>query len=150
MPALTIDALATLLSRTILHPLPSWLLVLVLFLLRTSAPPRLAIIYAALVTVARLLLFVDARLAAGPPRTLDWRNEVVVITGGAGGLGRLIAKTYGARGVRVAVVDVKDEHGSVRGSKGVVGYYRCDVGVRAEVERVRARIEHDVRRQTPR
>jgi len=146
MPALTIDTLVTLLSRTILHPLPVWLLVLVLFVLRTSAPPRLSIIYAALVTTARLLLLVDARLAAGPPRTLDWRSEVVVITGGAGGLGRLIAKTYGARGVRVAVVDVKDEDGSVLGSKSV-RYYRCDVGVRAEVERVRARIEHDVRRR---
>jgi len=76
-----------------------------------------------------------------------------VVTGGASGLGLLIAEIYGMRGVSVAVLDVKEiGDGEGRGADSTgwsemrgVEYYRCDVGDRAQVEEAARRIEADVR-----
>lgn len=87
----------------------------------------------------------NQRIAYGAPRTVELGDEVVVITGGASGLGLLIAQIYGLRGVSVAVLDVKDV-AEVEGweeSSGVE-YYQCDIGDRREVESTKRRIEKDV------
>lgn len=64
-----------------------------------------------------------------------------MITGGASGLGLLVAEVYGMRGATVAVLDVRDlESGEARG----VSHYKCDVGNREEVARVAVEIERDV------
>lgn len=78
-------------------------------------------------------------------RTVQLGEEVVVVTGGASGLGLLIARIYGMRGVRVAVLDVR-EVGHVEGWEEGVGveYYRCDIGERSEVEGTLKRIEMEV------
>lgn len=154
---MTIDLLVTLLAQTIFHPVLAWLLPLLLYLNLLPSPSpsashiRLAFLYAVAISLARLLLRLDARLARGTPRRLDWANEVVVITGGLGGLGRLVAKAYGERGVTVAVLDIKEEGGAetreILRLGGKVKYFRCDVGQRGEVEAVRQRIEEDVRRR---
>src|SRR5438876_3796791 len=36
----------------------------------------------------------------------DWTKEIVVITGGSGGIGGIIVKLLGERGIKVAVLDV--------------------------------------------
>lgn len=56
------------------------------------------------------------RVTYGPRREVDWESEVVVITGGATGLGRCIAEMLliGKRGVKVAVIDVKEPDEIVR------------------------------------
>jgi hypothetical protein len=44
----------------------------------------------------------------------DWDNEVVVVTGGSGGIGGLLAETLAVRNVSVIVLDIKPpeiEHG---------------------------------------
>lgn len=67
------------------------------------------------------------------------------MTGGASGLGLLIARIYGLRGVAVAVLDVKDVaelEGWEEGSG--VEYYQCDIGSRKEVEVAMRRIKKDV------
>lgn len=65
-----------------------------------------------------------------------------MITGGASGLGLLIAEVYGMRGASVAVLDVRElENQEARG----VEFYRCDVGDRAQVASVAKQIEQDVR-----
>lgn len=68
-----------------------------------------------------------------------------MITGGASGLGLLIARIYGLRGVSVAVLDVK-EVAEVDGWDEISGveYYQCDIGNRKEVEKTARRIEKDV------
>lgn len=50
------------------------------------------------------------RVTNGPARKMDWSKEIVVITGGATGLGRTIAEMLLVKhpGAKVAVVDVKD------------------------------------------
>jgi NAD(P)-dependent dehydrogenase (short-subunit alcohol dehydrogenase family) len=80
------------------------------------------------------------------PRTVDFENEVVVITGGASGLGLLIAQNYGMRGASVAVLDVRDfgEEGIEEVFGAGVLYIRCDVGDRAEVEDAKGRIVDEV------
>ena len=64
-----------------------------------------------------------------------------MITGGASGLGLLMAEVYGMRGGSVAVLDVREpENEEARGIK----YYRCDVGDRGQVAAVAKQIEQDV------
>jgi NAD(P)-dependent dehydrogenase (short-subunit alcohol dehydrogenase family) len=73
---------------------------------------------------------------------VDLSEEVIVITGGASGLGLLIAEVYGMRGATVAVLDVKElESGEARG----VSAYKCDVGDKEQLARVAVEIERDVR-----
>lgn len=80
---------------------------------------------------------------------MDLEEEVVVITGGASGVGLLIASMYGMRGVSVAVLDIKQPDPDNTDGLGFddmpgVEYYRCDVGDRKQVEEVAQRIESDV------
>lgn len=78
---------------------------------------------------------------------MDSDREVVLVTGGASGLGLLIAQIYAMKGGAVAVLDIR-EFGGVEEQEGVLGeevcYYRCDVGVRRDVEDVKKRIEKEV------
>lgn len=64
-----------------------------------------------------------------------------MITGGASGLGLLIAEVYGMRGASVAVLDVKElESGESRG----VYVYKCDVGDQKQIAKAAIEIERDV------
>lgn len=91
----------------------------------------------------------SARIAYGAPREVDWEGEVVVVTGGVGGLGGCLAEIFALRGVGVAVLDV-----GVSGAKGGglvdggeregVRYYYCDVGDYEQVERTWGRVVRDV------
>ncbi|KAI9045811.1 putative short-chain dehydrogenase/reductase family protein [Aspergillus affinis] len=147
--AFTLDLLLRVLNRTLLHPWIAWVLVICL---RAQVTPYtdpaflIATGYATVLTVLAALRFLNRRVAYGGPRTVDPSNEVVVVTGGASGLGLLIARVYGLKGASVAVLDVKDEQelkGSWEECPGV-DYYRCDIGVREEVEGVARRIEAEL------
>lgn len=93
-----------------------------------------------------LLHIIDGRIAWGSARKLHWDDEVVVITGGSSGLGKVIADTYAMRGVSVAVLDVRpfyerdgdEEDGSVK-------FYKVDVGDEMAIQQVKTQIEKDVR-----
>ena len=83
----------------------------------------------------------NKQIAYTKARKVDFSEEVIVITGGASGLGLLIAEVYGMRGATVAVLDVKDlESGEARG----VSAYKCDVGDKDQVAKVALEIERDV------
>ncbi|PYH88225.1 hypothetical protein BO71DRAFT_435973 [Aspergillus ellipticus CBS 707.79] len=100
-PPITIDLLLTVLTRTLFHPFLAWLTVLCL---RAQATPytapafRITTAYATLLTLFFILRTVNQRIGYGAPRTVDLGDEVVVVTGGASGLGLLIARIYGLRG----------------------------------------------------
>lgn len=125
--------------------------------------------YFVLVCACHLLAGLSARVARnGPPRPIlhsrlsedededeyedeeegrrrdddDDGAEVVVITGGGRGLGQCVAEIYGIKGANVAVLDLEVEKGE--GEREGVWRYKCDVGNRAEVERVWARVVADV------
>jgi NAD(P)-dependent dehydrogenase (short-subunit alcohol dehydrogenase family) len=102
---------------------------------------QIAITYASLLTLMFFLGVLNRQIAYTKPRTVDFSEEVIVITGGASGLGLLIAEVYGMRGASVAVLDVKDlEAGEARG----VSVYKCDVGDKEQISRVAVEIERDV------
>ncbi|KAF4547671.1 Short chain dehydrogenase-like protein 57 [Elsinoe fawcettii] len=87
----------------------------------------------------------DQRIAWGTPRELDWEEEVVVITGGSSGLGKVLADTYAMRGVSVAVLDVRPFYErEADESDGNVNFYKVDVGDEKAISEVKSRIEKDL------
>ncbi|KAL2882339.1 hypothetical protein SGCOL_002077 [Colletotrichum sp. CLE4] len=141
---LSLDLLVKVFKITFFHPFVSWIIPLCFRAqaLRWDAPPMLvSIAWACFITVCWIAQAVNLRIAYGLPREVDLTEEVIVITGGASGLGLLIAEVYGMRGATVAVLDVNDmENGEARG----VTFYKCDVTDKAQVARVAAQIERDV------
>ncbi|OJD12549.1 hypothetical protein AJ78_06876 [Emergomyces pasteurianus Ep9510] len=157
---LTLDLILRVLHRTILHPFIAWLIPLCL---RAQATPYshtsfiVTTAYASLLSLVLFLNILSKRLTYGLPREVSLEEEVVVVAGGASGLGLLIAEIYGMRGVDVAVLDVQDvgAGGELEGKgkgKGLeeweemhnVRYFRCDVGSYEEVDWVRERIEKEL------
>lgn len=142
---LSIDMIVKVVRTSLFHPFLAWIIPLC-FRAQTmfwTAPPMLvAIAWAAFVTLCWIIGIINDRVAFGLPREVDLSEEVIVVTGGARGLGLLIAEVYGMRGATVAVLDVKEmENGEARG----VTYYKCDVSDKEQVARVAKQIEKEVR-----
>ncbi|KAM0253152.1 hypothetical protein ACHAP5_000622 [Fusarium lateritium] len=141
---LSIDLLLKVLNTTLLHPFVCWIIVMC-FRAQTvkwEAPPMVAAIaWATIVTLFWMANVINQRIAHGIPREVDLSEEVIVITGGASGLGLLIAEVYGMRGATVAVLDVNGmENTEARG----VTYYKCDVGNKEQIAKVALEIEKDL------
>ncbi|CCM00681.1 uncharacterized protein FIBRA_02720 [Fibroporia radiculosa] len=71
---------------------------------------------------------------------LDWGEQIVVITGGASGIGELIANTCAVRNVTVVVLDVKP----IVTENYNISYYKCDVSNWEEVQAVSKRIIEEI------
>ncbi|KAI0068718.1 retinal short-chain dehydrogenase/reductase [Artomyces pyxidatus] len=70
------------------------------------------------------------------PGALDWGEQIVLVTGGASGIGELIANTLAVRNVTVVVLDVNP---IVTENYNIV-YYKCDVSKWEEVQSVQQQI----------
>jgi hypothetical protein len=142
--AISIDLLTKVAKSTVLHPFVAWMVPLgfrAQAMSWTNPQMHYAIAYATLLTVLYLLDSINSRVAYGKPRPVNLSEEVIVITGGASGLGLLIAEVYGLRGATVAVLDVKKlDLDEVRG----VTAYECDVGDMDQLKHVAAKIEKEV------
>lgn len=146
---LTIDTFYKVLQRTLFNPFLAWVLVLCL---RAHVTPTtdlawiLAVAYASMLTAIFVAQTINHRVAHGIPRTIDSEREVVLVTGGASGLGLLIAQMYSMKGASVAVLDIKDvgehERDELFG-EGVV-YLRCDVRCPKALEDAKVEIEKEV------
>lgn len=102
---------------------------------------QLSLGYASLLTLWYFLGVLNRQIAYSKPRAVDLSEEVIVITGGASGLGLLIAEVYGMRGATVAVLDTRElEAGEARG----VTVYSCDVGDKEQLAKVAREIEIDL------
>lgn len=145
---LSIDLLVKVLNVTFLHPFVCWMIPLCFRAqtVRWDAPRMLgAFAWATLITLSWMASVINQRIAHGLPRDVDLSEEVIVITGGASGLGMLVAEVYGMRGASVAVLDVNDmENGEARG----VTHYKCDVGDKKQVAKAAAEIERDLGKPT--
>lgn len=141
---LNIDLLVKVAKVTIIHPFVAWMVPLGLRAQAMSWHNPImtyAIAYASFLTAVFFLGILNKQIAYSKPRKVDLSEEVIVITGGASGLGLLIAEVYGMRGATVAVLDVKElESGEARG----VTAYKCDVGDAAQVQATAVKIEKEV------
>ena len=65
-----------------------------------------------------------------------WDRQIAVVTGGAGGLGFLIAKILELKGVEVVVWDIRapDEWDETEEAEGGIKWMKVDVGNAEEVE----------------
>ncbi|KAF9582655.1 hypothetical protein BGW38_010928 [Lunasporangiospora selenospora] len=70
---------------------------------------------------------------------IEWDDEIVLITGGASGIGLLLAESLAIRRVSVVVLDVKHVE-----TASDIDSYICDVSNPAEIARVAAQIREDV------
>lgn len=97
--------------------------------------------YASVLTVVFVGRGINHRIAYGSPRTAS-EDEVVLVTGGASGLGLLIAQIYAMRGTSVAVLDIKELDGDASEIFGDgVLYIACDVTDRGALETAKEKIE---------
>ena len=136
--SLTLDLLLRVLANSIFHPFVASLLPLCLSAVGTpfSAPAFKNTVYWAIaVCLYHALAPLNERLADGPPRHIAPDDEVVVVTGGARGLGRCIAQAYALRGTDVAVLDIAPASAVEPLEGESVRYYQCDVGDRGAVKR---------------
>jgi len=74
------------------------------------------------------------------PKRYDWGEQIVVITGGASGVGELLANTLAVRNVTVAVLDITP---IITENNNIV-YYKCDVSKWEEVEAVSKKIVEEL------
>lgn len=150
--SLTLDTLVKVLTHTVFNPFIAFIIVLCL---RAQVTPIdhpawiIAVGYLVFLIVVFVARAMNHRIAYGMPRTIDSENEVVLITGGASGLGLLIAQLYGMKGASVAVLDIKDfANGEAEATLGEnVTYFKCDVGSREDIEAAKEKIEEEVRVQ---
>ncbi|KAL9057419.1 MAG: hypothetical protein Q9162_002364 [Coniocarpon cinnabarinum] len=149
-PLFTIDGLTNLLLRPFTHPVFGIFILLTLLAFNPSTGTP-AFLYAGALFIVnitcKILLFFDARFASGGRRNLDWTREVVLITGGAGGLGSALAEYYGSiRRCSTVVVDVlpATEQRCVQWEAVGCQYYQCDVGSSEAVKSLQERVEEDV------
>jgi hypothetical protein len=141
---LSIDLFVKVLKVTFLHPFICWIIPLCF---KAQEYPwdhpktLLSTAWAVFITLCWMASVINARMAFGLPRDVDPSEEVIVITGGASGLGLLLAEVYGMRGANVAVLDVNDmDTGEARG----VSFYKCDVTDKEALAKVAREIEEDV------
>ncbi|KAI0036730.1 retinal short-chain dehydrogenase reductase [Vararia minispora EC-137] len=74
------------------------------------------------------------------PPSLDWGEQIVLITGGSSGIGELIANTLAVRNVCVVVLDVKP----MLTENYNITYYKCDVSKWDEVEAVSKKVVEEI------
>ena len=147
LDTLTLDLLVYVLANTLFHP---YLAALIPLCLRAQATPYnstpfiLTSAFAVFVSVYHVFYRIDQWLAYGSARKMDWMHEAVVITGGRGGLGGVLAEILGMRGVSVAVLDISVTEEERKAEEGRVRYYKCDVGSTEGLERVWGRVVTDV------
>lgn len=74
------------------------------------------------------------------PGSVDWGEQIVLITGGASGVGELLANTLAVRNVTVVVLDVKP----IVTENYNITYYKCDVSKLEEVEAVAKKVIEEI------
>jgi len=74
------------------------------------------------------------------PGALDWGEQIVLITGGASGIGELLANTLAVRNFTVVVLDIKP----IVTENYNITYYQCDVTKWEEVEAVAKKVIEEI------
>lgn len=159
---LTLDLFISVANRSIFHPAITFIAYLCLAAvppLHHRHPAALPVLgYTVFLMLVRGAAAVNQRITYGVAREVRWEREVVVITGGATGLGRCLVEMIllGKPGVKVAVLDVReaDEEarewmaGKVAGVEGRLWWGCIDVRNSAAVRIMQGRIREELGRPT--
>lgn len=106
-----IDPIIALARKTIFHPALD-ILILVLTKLRSEVRTTLWGKAATLGSILGLVLWINDFLSNGSHNNWatdsdwDWKKEIVVVTGGSGGIGGSVVQQLATDGVRVVVIDI--------------------------------------------
>ncbi|KAF9972453.1 hypothetical protein BGZ73_004435 [Actinomortierella ambigua] len=105
---------------------------------------NLTLVYAALLYTVRIVMAMNTRYQraggnGGERSKIDWGEEVVLITGGASGIGLMLAEALAIRQIEVVVLDVKP----VETALGIESYI-CDVSDPKDIARAAKLIREDV------
>lgn len=109
MPIFTLDSLLHLFSLSLFNPLFCALgLRLLHFTGHSLDSPffRLAAVYTTLVASVWAVRWATEQLGRG--KRVNWKDEVVVVAGGAGGVGCLLAEMLATKAGKVVILDVRE------------------------------------------
>jgi NAD(P)-dependent dehydrogenase (short-subunit alcohol dehydrogenase family) len=145
---LTLDLIVYILGRSIFHPAIVYIFYLCIAALHRHRTPvaHYTLYWASLLLVVAGFRWLNYRIAHGKPREMDFENEVVVVTGGGSGLGRVIAEMYAIRGVSTVILDIKEADPEaidlIDGGNGSLQWIPCDVSDKEAVEIAMEMIRH--------
>lgn len=138
---LTVDLIWRVLSRSIFHWFVAWIIPLSLLAVGDSVDShsvQLSCKFALVVDLVTILFQIDRRIAYGNPNPVNIAEQVVVITGGANGLGLVLAQMFGMKGAAVAVLDVV-EPSNPDEVKGVT-FFKVDASNAADIAQTEKQI----------
>ena len=145
---LTLDLIVHVLSRSIFHPAIVLIFYLCLAGLHKHRSPTAyyTLYYAACLAVIEILIWGNRRLTYGRARNVDWSQEVVLVTGGGRGLGRIIVESLVRRGVRIGVLELCEKGEGVNELEDSYDlcWEKCDVSKADQVERAIGKIVDEV------
>lgn len=113
---ITLDLILLILANSIFHPWITLVFYICLASVHKHKTPLAfyTLVYTAFLAVVEIGIWLNHRLTYGKHRKVNWEDEVVVITGGAQGLGRTFAEMVMRKGGKVAVLDVLEPDESAR------------------------------------
>ncbi|KUJ18682.1 NAD(P)-binding protein [Mollisia scopiformis] len=147
---LTGDPIGRFIKRTALNP--ALTLAVILLARYTKKGSDLSILHETAFGRVKTLFYLGlARMVSGyfdrgvldnwSADTYDWDKEIVLITGGAGGIGGHVVKLLAEKGIKVVVLDVIPMTFETSSN---VYYYNCDITSPSTISSVAAEVRKDV------